>query len=330
MAVPRITFRQICCSPGLPRTFSSSQQVGERGGERGKPTKSIDAATILENENKGVFRVMQIEPPKFEKQERQFGGNKQFGGLPPPIRSASMKPDQAWDSVWPAARTFHPATVPLPVRQGVVQVKNMVVPSKWANAELMKIPNFLHLTPPVIKKHCTALKRFCTAWPSGLETEDDIVNHFPLTVTTSDHLNSSSSIRDRRARIVTFKFPVDSLQLDQHARDKFLRLVGERYNEETGEVTLTADRCPYRGQNQDYASYLLTALFHESWSVEEWEVDKGEADQEVFSPEEKQEREALVEILNKGEDENSILRYKEEVRKILGLPEQVLEPEVVT
>ncbi len=29
---------------------------------------------------------------------------------------------------------------------------------KYANAELMKIPNFLHLTPNHIKKHCAALK----------------------------------------------------------------------------------------------------------------------------------------------------------------------------
>ncbi len=33
-----------------------------------------------------------------------------------------------------------------------------IPPSKYANAELMKIPNFLHLTPNHIKKHCQALK----------------------------------------------------------------------------------------------------------------------------------------------------------------------------
>lgn len=34
-----------------------------------------------------------------------------------------------------------------------------IPPSKYANAELMKIPNFLHLTPNHVKKHCEALKR---------------------------------------------------------------------------------------------------------------------------------------------------------------------------
>jgi len=34
-----------------------------------------------------------------------------------------------------------------------------ISPGKYANAELMKIPNFLHLTPAHVKKHCEALKR---------------------------------------------------------------------------------------------------------------------------------------------------------------------------
>ena len=82
----------------------------------------------------------------------------------------------------------------------MIQTKAQVVPSKYANAELMKIPNFLHLTPPVISTHCSAISKFCTAWPKGLETEEAIDKHFPVTVTTSDHLNSNSSIRDRRVR----------------------------------------------------------------------------------------------------------------------------------
>jgi small subunit ribosomal protein S35 len=43
-----------------------------------------------------------------------------------------------------------------------------VTPGKYANIELMKIPNFLHLTPPVIKRQCQLLKPFCTKWPKGL------------------------------------------------------------------------------------------------------------------------------------------------------------------
>ena len=72
-----------------------------------------------------------------------------------------MKPDQDWGDVWPTARTFHPGTVPLPVRQGY-PANDKPIPDKWGNAELMKIPNFLHLTPPVVERHCAAIRsEFC-------------------------------------------------------------------------------------------------------------------------------------------------------------------------
>eukprot|EP00092_Neocalanus_flemingeri_P039596 GFUD01043121.1.p1 GENE.GFUD01043121.1~~GFUD01043121.1.p1 ORF type:complete len:339 (+),score=133.21 GFUD01043121.1:37-1053(+) len=291
--------------------------------------RNYDAATILEDEKKGVFRVIEIGKPKDgdRKMFKRRGGQ----GAAPPPRSASMTPDQAWGSVWPAPRTFHPAAVPLPVRQGVVQTKAQVVPSKYANAELMKIPNFLHLTPPVISSHCQAISKFCTAWPKGLQTEEDMDEHFPITITTSDYLNSNSSVRDRRARIVQVRLKLDSLPLDSHAKDKMIRLVGDRYNEETGEMSVTSDRCPYRGQNEDYCKYLLTALLHESWRVEDWERKETE-DKEVFKTGEEEEgdrREALEALLNVGEDEVAVLRYKEEVRKMLGLPEQLVVPTVV-
>lgn len=69
-----------------------------------------------------------------------------------------MPVDQDWGNVWPTARTFHPASVPLPLHQGYVPPQKRAPPNKWGNLELMKIPNFLHLTPPVIKRQCEALK----------------------------------------------------------------------------------------------------------------------------------------------------------------------------
>jgi small subunit ribosomal protein S35 len=74
-----------------------------------------------------------------------------------PPRSNKMPVDQDWPSVWPVPRTFHPASVPLPLNQGWV-VPGATPPGKFANAELMKIPNFLHLTPPDIERQCQALK----------------------------------------------------------------------------------------------------------------------------------------------------------------------------
>jgi small subunit ribosomal protein S35 len=100
-----------------------------------------------------------------------------------------------------------------------------IPPSKYANLELMKIPNFLHLSPPHIKKHCAALKsrmpdiyvffvclltvivivEFCTEWPKGLETDEKCYEHFPLEVITSDYVVDNLSVRDSRARLVQFK-----------------------------------------------------------------------------------------------------------------------------
>ena len=92
-----------------------------------------------------------------------------------------MKPDQDWTSVWPATRTFHPAVVPLPIRQGMRVTPDSPTPSKWANAELMKVPNFLHLTPPTIKKHCDELRQFCTEFPQGIITEHYFCNQLNMT-----------------------------------------------------------------------------------------------------------------------------------------------------
>lgn len=58
---------------------------------------------------------------------------------------------------------------------------------------------------------------------------------------------------------------MSSLELDDHAQDKLCRLLGDRFNPETGEITLVSERCPLRQQNHEHGQYLLTALYFESW-----------------------------------------------------------------
>jgi len=93
-----------------------------------------------------------------------------------PPRADSMSPEQDWPSVWPAPRTFHPATVPLAVRQGY-PATNKPTPGKYGNLELMKIPNFLHLTPPAVERHCAAIKKYCTPFPKGVLYPSSITQH---------------------------------------------------------------------------------------------------------------------------------------------------------
>lgn len=218
----------------------------------------------------------------------------------PPPRYQQMAVDQDWTNVWPASSTFKWSAVPFPVRQGYVETTTEnegVIPSKYANAELMKIPNFLHLTPAHVKKHCAALREFCTDWPRGLETEEDCQKHFPVEVETSDYCFSGPSVRDPRARAVTVKLKLSDLKLDYHARDKFVRLVGDRYKPDTGEVIFTTDRCPLKKQNYDYAMYLLTAVYYESWKREAWESEKTEADMEKYFWDISQSRKTVVSLL---------------------------------
>lgn len=281
-----------------------------------------------------------------------------------------MSVRQKWADVWPGPKTFHPSTVPLPLRQGYLNPKDnkRPPPDKYANAELMKIPNFLHLTPPAIKQQCEAIKKYCTSWPAGLETDEKCEKHFPIEFISSDYCHGLPTIRNPLSRIISlrvsfiwhcillfhqeniftrtftsFQFKLSSLPLDKHARDKFLRLVDNRYDPETDIVTITVDRCPLRKQNFEYAQYLLTALFHESFIVEPWESLKVEADMEYYDWQNNKSREiteailrwgkpenetikstddfarSVEKIFNEGENDQNLQEYKEEVLKLLEL-----------
>ncbi|XP_054974531.1 28S ribosomal protein S35, mitochondrial isoform X1 [Sorex araneus] len=270
--------------------------------------------------------------------------------LPP--RTEKMAVDQDWPSVYPVAAPFKPSAVPLPLRMGY-PVKRGVPMAKEGNLELLKVPNFLHLTPVAIKRHCQALKEFCTEWPAALDSSEKCEQLFPVEVETADYVSSGPSIRNPRARVVTLRVKLSSLNLDDHAKKKLIRLVGERYCESTDVLTLRTDRCPLKRQNYDYAMYLLTVLYHESWKTEEWERSRSEADADEYvwenSPSQRtvldtlqrmapagtaprahqdllasrevaEYREAVVGLRNSGDSETGLSRYKESVKRLLGLP----------
>ncbi|XP_036373740.1 28S ribosomal protein S35, mitochondrial [Megalops cyprinoides] len=267
-------------------------------------------------------------------------------------RSEKMPVDQDWTAVYPTAASFKAATVPLPVRMGY-PVKRGVPPAKKGNLELIKIPNFLHLTPAAIKKHCEALKPFCTEWPSALNSDSKCEQFFPIRVETKDYASAGPSLRNPRARVVTLQVKLSSLNLDDHARKKLIKLVGDRYCKDTDTLTITTDSCPLRKQNYDYAMYLLTVLYHESWKVEAWEKDKTLADMEEYSWEDslsqrntldtllrmrgeegdagvareellgtaevQKYRDSVTRLKNEGDNESSVLQYKEAVKKLFNL-----------
>ncbi|XP_062931285.1 small ribosomal subunit protein mS35 isoform X3 [Cynocephalus volans] len=188
---------------------------------------------------------------------------KSRNGRPPkrkalPPRTEKMAVDQDWPSVYPVAAPFKPSTVPLPVRMGY-PVKKGVPMAKEGNLELLKIPNFLHLTPVAIKKHCEALKDFCTEWPAALDSDEKCEKHFPIEIDTADYVSSGPSIRNPRARVVTLRVKLSSLNLDDHAKKKFIKLVGERYCKTTDVLTIKTDRI-ILGLCLNYVKILKTCL----------------------------------------------------------------------
>ncbi|EZA60475.1 hypothetical protein DMN91_010933 [Ooceraea biroi] len=307
-----------------------------------KLTAAYSSASESPSNKVDQFRVLELYPQKHARESKRK--RRQIDVKPP--RTTEMPVDQDWPSVWPGARTFHPASVPLPVRQGYPK-PNEAPLSKYANAELMKIPNFLHLTPPAIRRHCEALKQFCTKWPAALNSEEKYAKHFPVEIITSDYCYSSPSIKDPLARIVSLQIKLSSLHLDTHAKDKLLRLAGNKHNPETDVLTITADRCPSRKQNLEYVRYLLTALYHESWRVESWEAEKSLVDMEYYDWDTSASRTNLVtlyrwpepptdydyetiphvteykiavsDLINNGEDQYSVNKYKEAVKNLLNL-----------
>ncbi|XP_054631734.1 28S ribosomal protein S35, mitochondrial isoform X1 [Dunckerocampus dactyliophorus] len=277
----------------------------------------------------------------FRKQRRDEG----------PPRTEKMSADQDWTNVYPAATPFRASAVPLPVRMGY-PVKGGVPLEKKGNLELIKVPNFLHLTPVAIRKHCEALKPFCTDWPSSLDTDAKCDQHFPVKVETSDYISAGLSLRNPSARVVHLRLKLSALNLDDHARKKMLKLVGERYCKDTDVLTITTDSCPLRQQNYDHAMYLLTVLYHESWKTETWEAEKTVADMEEYSWEDSPSQKNIMDTLlrtkavaaedgireqllgrsevqeykdsvtrlkNEGDSENAMLQYKEAVKKVLKL-----------
>ncbi|KAM3927058.1 small ribosomal subunit protein mS35 [Leptodactylus fuscus] len=266
----------------------------------------------------------------------------------PPPRTEKMSADQEWSSVYPTAASFKPSAVPLPVRMGYPK-KKAAPPDKIGNLELLKIPNFLHLTPAAIKKHCSVLREFCTPWPAALTSDDLCSQHFPIELQSVDYVSAGPSLRNPKARAVTLQVKLSNLNLDTHARRKLIKLVGARYNPEDDVLTIRTDRCPVRKQNQDYAMYLLTVLYHEAWKTEAWESEKEEGDMDEYlwegsksqqnvlntlarslrdsasseqilqSPSVQEYRQAMLNLRNQGESEETISSYKESVKKLLGV-----------
>uniref|UniRef100_A0A915EJ23 Ribosomal protein S24/S35 mitochondrial conserved domain-containing protein n=1 Tax=Ditylenchus dipsaci TaxID=166011 RepID=A0A915EJ23_9BILA len=229
-------------------------------------------------------------------------------------RKTLMEPTQNWCDVWPTAATFKHSVVPLPLRMGYRKQPLVRAPTPAeANLELMKIPNFLHLTPVHIAQQCKAIKKFCTPFPKELlhgtkatkpweELAHIYDKHLPIKIKYSDYVHQGTSLRDKRSKL-------------------FRRLATNHYDENTKMLTLIGDRCLTREQNIDYAKYLLTALYFESRKKDKWE--EGYAIDRTIESLNDQKLKSFgkkwYEYRNKPETPETTRKYEDAVRELLGI-----------
>ncbi|KAI7697573.1 hypothetical protein SSS_02709 [Sarcoptes scabiei] len=253
---PLVHHKNICINFTKGSISQSSQSIEDISSNR---NIEIISNTVADGEEFPVLNILPYAKAKKENTEVQRRKR-----IKP--RASRLAPDHDWTKVWPGPRNFHPSTVPLPLHMSYVPDEKLQPPvAKYNNPELLKIPNFLHLTPVMVKNQCEVLKKFCTKWPVALKTDEDCDEHFPLTITTNDFFFSGPSIRWPESRIVEMKLKMKNLILDDHSTDKMKRLLHDRYNAETDEITIRTESCPLRKQNLDYAEYLLTVVYFESW-----------------------------------------------------------------
>ncbi|VDL63954.1 unnamed protein product [Nippostrongylus brasiliensis] len=226
-------------------------------------------------------------------------------------RSEEMATDQDWTAVWPAARSFASSVVPLPIRMGTRPDPEKRAPfKKQGNLELVKIPNFLHLTPAAIEKHCEAIKKFCTKFPAELVADKKLANsEFPLRISYNTYVHQGVNIRDNRSRVITLQVKVSALSLPERAKEKLIRLAKTRYDEKTDMLTVITDRCHTRKQNLDYAFYLLTAIYHEANKVEPWEALKERTDSLKVEFEGSETQKKLVSMLKQVASHDQLVSF---------------------
>ncbi|XP_077786957.1 small ribosomal subunit protein mS35 isoform X3 [Podarcis muralis] len=209
-------------------------------------------------------------------------------------RTEKMEVDQDWTSVYPVAAAFKPSCVPLPLRMGY-PVKRGVPPVKEGNLELLKIPNFLHLTPVAIRKHCAALKDFCTEWPADVDNDEKCMQHFPIEVDTVDYISAGPSVRNPKARMVTLT-----------------------KTEEWEKEKTEADMEEYIWENSASEKNALETLVRIRAGDRTEEVSRQEllASQKILAY-----RKSVVELKNEGETDKNLSEYKNSVRRLLNMSE---------
>jgi len=100
--------------------------------------------------------------------------------------------------------------------------------------------------------------------------------------------------------------------------------VGDCYKPDTDEVVFVSEKCPLKEQNFDYAMFLLTAIYNESWKHEAWEKLITEEDMKVYIWQQRKSKETVVQLLTKNKQIEKTSTPTEEQR-LQHIPEDCSE-----
>ncbi|EDV20498.1 uncharacterized protein TRIADDRAFT_31814 [Trichoplax adhaerens] len=155
------------------------------------------------------------------------------------------------------SNVYNAALFDLPIRMGRPIKPEVLPPRAAGNIELLKIPNFFHLTPQKVRRDTDALKALCNAWPSKIKRR-------PIRIYSRNYLYAGPSVAHPKSHFVKLEVNINDLPLNESARKRLMALAGNYYDAETNLLTLVGNKCPTRKQNREYVMYLLTALILES------------------------------------------------------------------
>uniref|UniRef100_A0A671MJU5 Uncharacterized protein n=1 Tax=Sinocyclocheilus anshuiensis TaxID=1608454 RepID=A0A671MJU5_9TELE len=184
------------------------------------------------------------------------------------------------------------------------------------SSNVFQIPNFLHLTPVAIKKHCAQdpdhpVSAYC------------LTIHYSSCILNRDAVLMNQTLSLIKKRFLSLQVKLSSLNLDDHARKKMLKLSEERYCKDTDTLTTTTDRCVIRIYQEktcaDMEEYewedVLEALLRMRPLGARAEVEEGTREQLLGQ----EYRDTVLRLKNDGETEENLQKYKEAVKKLFNI-----------
>lgn len=117
--------------------------------------------------------------------------------------------DSNLSQIFTSSSVFNAALLQLPIRMGRPIKPEVLPPRAAGNIELLKIPNFFHLTPQKVRRDTDALTDLCTQWPEKL-------NNRPIRLYSRNYLYAGPSVAHPKSHTVKLEVNYDYYCCGQH------------------------------------------------------------------------------------------------------------------